>query len=106
MPIDICVIMLKKLVAELSSGFGTSAKASVDRHVNCIERHKPFTKSTARMKVLALWGKSRAQPNIRMAVKIPFQISTERNPKCRSTQVVAGFMLKLPSNRQNIVMPD
>ncbi len=106
MPMDICVIMLKKLVAELNSGFGMSAKASVDKHVNCIERHSPFTKSTARMMVLGVEGNSSEQPSIRMAVSVPFQISTERNPNRLSINVVAGFMLKLPANNPSSNVPD
>ena len=53
-PMDICVIMLKKLVAELISGLAMSANARAPVAVNCIERDNPFTNNTKRMRIFEL----------------------------------------------------
>jgi len=101
-----CVTMLEKLVAELICDFGMSAKAIVLRLVNCIERHKPFTNSTARITIRGVSGVSAAQPSIRSAVRIPLTISTLRNPKRLRTGVVTVFIPRLPAKRPSIRRPD
>src|ERR1700730_3627023 len=93
--------MLDRVLAPLSWDSWISAKPTVLRLVNCIDRNKPPANSTATMIAFGVDEENRAQANIVTATSRPFAISTVRNPKRRSTGVVAGFIRRLPAKTAN-----
>src|ERR1700736_3656692 len=105
-PIVICWTMLAKVVAALIWPGGTSAKPSVFRLVNCIDRQSPPKKRIAAMTGAGIAGDNKAQANNESAVKSPLPIRTLRNPKCRMTGVVTVFIPRLPAKTASTSSPD
>src|ERR1700675_1061460 len=98
--------MLDRVLAPLSWDSWISAKPIVLRLVNCIDRNKPPGDSTATRVAFGVGGVNRAQANIVTAASRPFAISTVRNPKRRSTGVVAGFIRRLPAKTAKTSRPE
>jgi hypothetical protein len=84
---------------------GMSAKATVFSAVNCIERDMPPTNRIAQMTGSGMCFAIAAQAAIAAALMRPLTTSTCLNPKRRSTEVVSGFMTRLPANTVIIIRP-
>ena len=56
--------------------------------------------------IVAVWGNSRAQPAVKIAFRIPFVVSTVRNPNFLRIGVTAVFISKLPMKSPSIRSPD
>lgn len=84
--------MLAKVVAALIWRGGMSAKPSVLRLVNCIDRQRPPKNKIATITGTGVVGIRNEQANSDNAVNRPFPIRTRRNPKSRITGVVTVFI--------------
>src|ERR1700722_5334127 len=102
----ICWTVLANVVAALIWFEGTSAKPSVLRLVNCIDRQSPPKNRIARITGVGIVGDRRAQPNNESTVNNPLPISTLRKPKRRITGVVTVFIPRLPAKTASTSSPD